>query len=61
MVSPSAALSDVPLGDIFGKVARGKFHPGPARVFGFNEIVEAHHVMESGTAGGKIVVTVDPH
>jgi NADPH2:quinone reductase len=30
----------------------------PARVFGFDEIVEAHRVMESGQAGGKMTVSV---
>ena len=30
----------------------------PARVFGFDDIAEAHQVMESGQAGGKMVVAV---
>jgi NADPH:quinone reductase len=30
------------------------------RIFSFDQIVEAHRVMESGTAGGKMVVTVGP-
>jgi NADPH:quinone reductase len=57
---PDYPLGDVPLDDIFGKVADGTFRAGPVRVFGFDQIVEAHRVLESGTAGGKIVVTVDP-
>jgi NADPH:quinone reductase len=31
----------------------------PARIFRFNEIHEAHRVMEAGSAGGKIVVVHD--
>ncbi len=30
----------------------------PARVFGFDDIVEAHKVTESGLAGGKMTVSV---
>jgi hypothetical protein len=29
------------------------------KVFGFEEIVEAHRTMERGLAGGKMVVAVD--
>jgi NADPH:quinone reductase len=57
---PDYPLTDVPLDDIFAKVADGTFRAGPVRVFSFDQIVEAHRVMESGTAGGKMVVTVDP-
>ena len=31
------------------------------RVYGFDQIVEAHTAMESGTARGKLVVTTGPH
>jgi hypothetical protein len=30
----------------------------PARVFGFDDIAEAHRMMESGQAGGKMTVSV---
>ena len=30
----------------------------PAQMFAFDEIVEAHRIMESGTAGGKLVVVL---
>jgi hypothetical protein len=33
--------------------------PGPARVFAFDEIVEADRIMDAGQAGGKLVVTLD--
>lgn len=51
-------LSAVPFGDIFAKVADGTYRARPTRVFGFDEIVEAHRVMETGDALGKMVVTV---
>jgi NADPH:quinone reductase-like Zn-dependent oxidoreductase len=35
----------------------GAYQAKPARVFGFEEIAEAHEVMEAGQAGGKLVVT----
>ena len=51
-------LSDVPLQEIAQQVAAGKLKAKPARVFGFDEIHEAHRVMEAGQAGGKMVVVV---
>jgi NADPH:quinone reductase len=56
--SPAFPLSDVPLGDIARQVADGLLDATPSHVFGFDEIVEAHRVMEAGGAGGKMVVTV---
>ncbi|POM25494.1 Phthiocerol synthesis polyketide synthase type I PpsC [Actinomadura rubteroloni] len=55
---PDFPLTDVPLEDIFGKSASGAYRARPARVFGFDEIVAAHRLMESGDALGKLVVTV---
>jgi len=40
-------------------VAAGRAVVPIHRVFGFDEILEAHAVMESGEAAGKLVVTVD--
>jgi NADPH:quinone reductase-like Zn-dependent oxidoreductase len=51
-------LSDVPMQEIVEKAQRGAFAARPARAFAFDQIVEAHRVMESGEAGGKLVVTV---
>jgi NADPH:quinone reductase-like Zn-dependent oxidoreductase len=42
---------------IVEKAERGVFAARPSRVFAFDDIVEAHRVMESGEAGGKVVVT----
>jgi NADPH:quinone reductase len=55
---PGFPLSDVPLQKIAQQVAAGRLKAKPARVFGFEEIREAHRIMESGEAGGKMVVVV---
>jgi NADPH2:quinone reductase len=54
--TPGFPLSDVPLQDIARQVAAGKLDAKPTRVFGFEEIREAHRVMEANEAGGKMVV-----
>ena len=50
--------SEVPLQEIVDKASRGVFQAKPARVFQFDQIVDAHRLMESGQAGGKLVVEV---
>jgi len=55
---PGFPLSDVPLQTIAQQVAAGRYKAKPARVFRFEDIREAHRVMESGQAGGKMVVLV---
>jgi NADPH:quinone reductase len=52
-------LADIPLADMIAKAEAGTYQAKPARVFRFDEIVEAHRVMEAGQAGGKMVVAVD--
>jgi NADPH2:quinone reductase len=52
------ALSEIPLQSIVDRVAAGTYRAKPARVFGFDGIREAHRLMESGEANGKIVVRV---
>ena len=49
-------LSEVPLQSIVDAVAAGKYKAAPAKVFAFEQIREAHALMESGGANGKIVV-----
>ena len=49
-------LSDVPLQEIAKKVEQGKFQAKPSRVFRFEDIREAHRVMEANEANGKMVV-----
>lgn len=57
--NPQFPLSDVPLAQIATDVAKGRFQAKPSRVFHFNEIHEAHRLMETNQANGKMVVLVD--
>lgn len=57
--TPGFPLSDVPLQDIAAQVAAGQLEAAPSRIFSFEEIHEAHRVMEAGEAGGKMVVVLD--
>jgi NADPH:quinone reductase-like Zn-dependent oxidoreductase len=54
--TPGFPLSDVPLQQIAADAAAGKLDVKPVRVFGFDEIREAHRVMEANEARGKMVV-----
>lgn len=54
--SPEFPLSDVPLEKIASDVATGRVQAKPSHVLGFNEIHEAHRLMETNQANGKIVV-----
>jgi NADPH:quinone reductase-like Zn-dependent oxidoreductase len=56
--TPGFPLSDVPLQMIAQKVASGQYQAKPSRVFRFDEIREAHRVMEANEANGKLVVRV---
>lgn len=56
--TPGFSLSDVPLQEIAEKAAAGRLKAKPARVFKFEEIREAHRVMEASEAGGKVVVEI---
>ncbi|MCX4750527.1 zinc-binding dehydrogenase [Kitasatospora sp. NBC_01287] len=51
-------LTDVPLDAIYAQVEAGALRAGPTRIFGFDEVVEAHRVMEAGQALGKMVVSL---
>ena len=57
--TPGFPLSDVPLQDIARQVQEGRLEAKPSRVFSFEEVHEAHRVMEAGEAGGKMVVLLD--
>jgi NADPH:quinone reductase-like Zn-dependent oxidoreductase len=57
--TPGFPLSDVPLSQIAADAAAGRLDIKPLRVFGFDEIQEAHRVMESNQAGGKMVVVLN--
>ena len=54
--TPGFPLSDVPLQKIADDVAKGRYKAKPSRVFKFEEIREAHRVMEANEAKGKMVV-----
>jgi NADPH:quinone reductase-like Zn-dependent oxidoreductase len=56
--TPQFPLSDVPLQEIAEKVASGRYKAKPSRVFEFDDIREAHRVMEANEANGKLVVRV---
>jgi NADPH:quinone reductase len=56
--TPAFPVSEVPLRTIVERVESGAYNAKPARVFRFDEISEAHRLMEAGTANGKIVVRV---
>ncbi|WP_245761504.1 zinc-binding dehydrogenase [Saccharopolyspora shandongensis] len=53
---PGFPLSDVPLQNIAEQVAAGRLKAKPSRVFNFEDVREAHRVMEAGEAKGKMVV-----
>jgi NADPH:quinone reductase-like Zn-dependent oxidoreductase len=57
--TPEFPLSDIPFQDIVAMVARKQFNADHWKVFPFQEIQEAHRLMENNEAHGKIVVTVD--
>jgi NADPH2:quinone reductase len=49
-------LSEIPFQTIVDRCAAGIYKAKPAKVFAFAQIQEAHRLLESGQAGGKIVV-----
>jgi len=51
-------LAEIPLAEMITKAEAGRYRAKPVRVFGFDQIVEAHRAMEHGTAAGKMVVAV---
>lgn len=56
--TPEFPLSDVPLQGIVDRAASGSYKAKPAKVFSFDQIQDAHRLMESNQANGKIVVTI---
>jgi NADPH2:quinone reductase len=51
-------LSEIPFQDIVDRVAQGVYQAGPAQVFPLDQLAEAHRLLESGQANGKVVVRV---
>ena len=56
--TPGFPASEVPMQTIVERVENGTYKAKPARVFRFEEIREAHRLMESSGANGKMVVRV---
>jgi NADPH:quinone reductase len=56
--TPDYPVSEVPMQHIIDRVAAEAYKAKPVRVFRFEEISEAHRLMEAGRANGKIVVTL---
>jgi NADPH:quinone reductase-like Zn-dependent oxidoreductase len=56
--TPEFPLNDVPLQTIIDRAAAGAYQAKPAAVFRFDEIREAHRLMEANRANGKLVVRV---
>jgi len=54
--SPGYPISAIPFQEIVAKAEAGIYQAKPARVFAFEEIADAHRVMEAGEAAGKLVV-----
>jgi NADPH:quinone reductase len=54
--TPEFPVSDIPFQAIIERVAKRTYKAKPARIFRFEEIQEAHRIMEANEAGGKIVV-----
>ena len=48
--------SDIPLQKIVDRVANGTYKTRPVKVFPFEQLPDAHRLMESNSANGKIVV-----
>jgi NADPH:quinone reductase-like Zn-dependent oxidoreductase len=54
---PDLPLSHIPFAEFVARADRGSYRASPAHVFPFERIVDAHRLMESGAARGKIVVS----
>ena len=54
--APAFPTTEIPMQDIVDRVEDDTYKAKPARVFRFEEIREAHRLMEAGAANGKIVV-----
>jgi NADPH2:quinone reductase len=55
---PEFPITEIPFQDFVDRVADGTYKAKPAKVFDFKDIREAHRLMESSGANGKIVIRV---
>jgi NADPH:quinone reductase-like Zn-dependent oxidoreductase len=51
-------VDDIPMAQIIAKAESGVFNAKPTRVFRFEEVAEAHRLIEAHKAEGKMVVSV---
>jgi NADPH:quinone reductase len=56
--TPEFPLSEVPMQTIVDRVSAGAYKAKPVKVFPFRAIHDAHRLMESNQANGKIVVSL---
>lgn len=56
--TPAFPLSEIPFQAIVDRVADGTYKAKPAKVFRLDQIQAAHSLMETGSAGGKLVVAL---
>ena len=56
--TPGFPLSDVPLQALAADAAAGRYQAKPSRVFRFEDIREAHRLMDANQAKGKMVVVI---
>ena len=54
--TPDFPVSAIPLQDIANKITNGEWDAKPTNVFDYTEIQEAHRMLDSHNAGGKIVI-----
>ncbi|KAB5551347.1 chaperonin 10-like protein [Coniochaeta sp. 2T2.1] len=54
--SPAFPLSGIPLQEIVDKIDRGAWDARPSHVFEYGDIHDAHRMLDSQAAGGKVVV-----
>lgn len=51
-------LSDIPLAELIAKAETGVYHAKPTRIFRFEDVAEAHRLIETNQVEGKMVVAV---
>ena len=56
--TPDFPLDSVPMQTIVNNAEKGLYKIKPAKVFDFKDLAQAHQLMESNKATGKIVVTL---
>lgn len=56
LASPDFPLAGIPLQDIVRKLEKGEWDARPTHVFEYKDIHNAHRMLDSHKAGGKIVV-----